>query len=61
MLKVELVIERKTFENDKGEEVEYIEGIAEVAGEKIRFAPKKDDKKLLDYLLGKPEKAKGDK
>lgn len=50
MLKVEMKIEKRSFENDNGEEIGYLACVANVHGEDIRFHVKSDDKKLFEYL-----------
>lgn len=55
MIKLELLVEEKSFESDKGENVNYISCTANVDGETIRFVPVSEDKKLFKFLIGKPE------
>ncbi len=50
-MKVELEIARDSFKNERGEEVEYFRCEAELHGEVIRFTPRKEDKKLMEFLL----------
>lgn len=50
-MKVELEIEKDSFKNDDGEVIEYFRCEAEICGEIIRFAPRREDKKLLEHLM----------
>lgn len=50
-MKVELEIVKDTFTNDDGEVIEYFRCEAEILGQPIRFSPRKEDKKLLEYLI----------
>ena len=50
-MKVELEIVKDSFTSDEGEEIEYFRCEAEILGEAIRFVPRKEDKKLLEYLI----------
>jgi len=50
MKKLELCIEKKSFEKD-GEKLEYYELSTIIDGEKISLQVKEDNKKLLKYLL----------
>lgn len=46
------VREGQVFENPETKErVEYTAYVATLGGLEVRFYPKKDDKKLLEYLL----------
>lgn len=46
------VREGQVFENPETKErVEYTAYIATLGGREVRFYPKKEDKKLLEYLL----------
>ena len=47
-----LTIEEKSFTNDKNESVDYLDCVATIAGQKIKFYPKPEDKSLLKYLVG---------
>lgn len=48
-----LKIEKKTFINGKGENVEYIELSFELDGVKIKVKPIDEDKKICAYLLNR--------
>ena len=50
-MKLNLNVEKKTFENGKGENVDYIELSFDIDGVKIRVKPVDEDKKLCAYLL----------
>lgn len=50
-MKVELEIVKDSFKSDSGETVEYFRCEADILGEKVRFAPRKEDRKLLEYLV----------
>ena len=50
-MKLNLVVEKKTFINNKGENVEYTEFYFEYKGCKIKVKPVEEDKKLCAYLL----------
>ena len=56
-MKVKLEIVKDSFTSEKGEVVEYFRCEANVLGEIIRFTPRKEDKKLLEFLV----KQSGDK
>lgn len=56
MIKLELLVEEKSFESDKGENVNYISCTANVGGETIRFVPVTEDKKLFKFLISEPKK-----
>ena len=46
------VREAQVFENPETKErVEYTAYVATIGGREVRFYPKKEDKKLLEYLL----------
>ena len=53
MVKAELVVEKKSFDNDKGEKVEYTSCTAKIGGVEVNFIPKPEDKKLFKYLVEK--------
>lgn len=55
-MKIELVVKKEVFENDKGEKIPYTSYKAEVCGQTFSFVPKAEDKKLLNYLLAQKEK-----
>lgn len=46
-----LTFEDKVFKNDSGDEISYVAITAEIAGEEVRLAVKKEDKSLLEFLL----------
>lgn len=50
-MKLNLNVEKKSFENSKGENVDYIELSFEILGNKIKVKPVDEDKKLCAYLL----------
>lgn len=50
-MKVELEIVKDSFKSESGEVVEYFRCEAEILGQPIRFTPRKEDKKLLEYLV----------
>ncbi len=50
-MKVELEIVKDSFKSESGEVVEYFRCEAEIFGQPIRFVPRKEDKKLLEYLV----------
>ncbi len=50
-MKVTMELKKGEFTNDRGEKLVYVQGIAEVGGEQVRFVCKKEDKTLLKYLL----------
>lgn len=55
-MKIELVVKKEVFENDKGEKIPYTSYKAEICGQTFSFVPKAEDKKLLNYLLAQQEK-----
>ena len=52
-MKFQLTVEEKTFKNDKGEDIGYLDCSAEICGETVRFYPKAEDKSLLKHLIKK--------
>lgn len=50
-MKLNLVIEKKSFENSNEEMVDYFSYTTEIDGNKIRLKPVEEDKKLANYLL----------
>lgn len=52
MVKTELIVEKKSFDNAKGEKVEYNSCTAKIGGVEVNFMPKPEDKKLFNYLMG---------
>ena len=52
-MKFQLTVEEKTFKNDKGEDIGYLDCQAEICGETVRFYPKAEDKSLLKHLIKK--------
>lgn len=52
-MKFQLTVEEKTFKNDKGEDIGYLDCLAEICGETVRFYPKAEDKSLLKHLIKK--------
>lgn len=66
-LKKEVVISYRDFTNDDGEIISYLSIELPIGGEKIRLAPKSEDKRLLSFLLKdeglttvKPDSQKGE-
>lgn len=55
-MKVELEISKDSFTDEAGVKVEYIRCEAEIFGQPIRFSPRKEDKKLLEYLVKEADK-----
>lgn len=60
-MKVELEISKEEFETEAKEKIEYLSCMAEILGEKIRFYPKEEDKRLLKHLVLKSEELNGGK
>ena len=52
-MKFQLTVEEKTFKNDKGEDISYLDCSSEICGETVRFYPKPEDKSLLKHLIKK--------
>ncbi len=50
-MKAEIEITQKTFVNDQGEEVPYIAYTLQLGGKEFALFPRKDDKKLLNYMI----------
>lgn len=50
-MKAEIEITQKTFVNDQGEEVPYIAYTLKLGGKEFALFPRKDDKKLLNYMI----------
>lgn len=50
-----MTFEDKTFKNEKGESVDYVEILGKIYGEVFRFSVRKEDKALLLYLRNKQE------
>ncbi len=46
-----LTFEDKVFKNDSGDEISYVAITAQIMGEDVRLAVKKEDKSLLEFLL----------
>ncbi len=53
MIKAELIVEQKSFDNAKGEKVEYNSCTAKIGGVEVNFEPKLADKKLFNFLVKK--------
>lgn len=51
VIELTLQVKPEVFVNNEGEQVRYYSCTVEVLGEKIRFAPKTDDKKLFVHLV----------
>ena len=56
---LQVEVKKKTFENDKGEQIPYIAYETELNGVKFSFVPRAEDKKLLTYLIEQKEKEDG--
>lgn len=55
-MKVPCEICKKNFKSEDGREVAYLSFEIELNGQKFNLQPRKDDKKLLNYILeGNPE------
>lgn len=50
---VTLNIEKRSFIAENETKIEYYAYEAEIGGETIAFHPRKEDKKLLEHILGK--------
>lgn len=50
-MKFNLNVEKRTFKNSAGEEVEYFDLTFDLLGSKIKVKPVDEDKKLCNYLL----------
>lgn len=50
-MKKEISIETRTFKDEKGREIAYTAYILTVSGKEFQLVPRKDDKKLLNYLI----------
>lgn len=50
-MKKEVVIEKRTFNDDSGKAVEYNAIVLKITGKEFALHPRKEDKKLLNYLI----------
>lgn len=50
-MKKEISIETRTFKDEKGREIAYTAYILTVSGKEFHLVPRKEDKKLLNYLI----------
>ena len=50
-MRKEIIIERKTFTNDKGQDIPYTSYILEIGGKSFQLLPRTEDKKLINYLV----------